>query len=172
MLGRGMQANASVDPPTPAQLRAAFGRFPTGVTIITCVAADNRRIGLTANSLVSLSLDPPLLSWSLRLSSPNLPIFRDAKHFAVNVLAEAQVDLSRRFASPVSSKFDEGQWSEGFGGAPLLAGCAASFECEQFARHDAGDHQLFIGRVLHVIDRGLSPLVFNAGRYHLVGEIL
>jgi flavin reductase (DIM6/NTAB) family NADH-FMN oxidoreductase RutF len=167
-----MDASPSPDSPTPAQLRAAFGRFPTGVTIITCVAADGRRVGLTANSLASLSLDPPLLSWSLRLSSPNLAAFRDVKHFAVNVLADAQVGLSRRFAASMAAKFDEGQWSEGVGGVPLLAGCAASFECEQFARHDAGDHQLFIGRVLRAIDRGLAPLVFNAGRYHLVGEIL
>ncbi len=164
--------STSVDAPTPAQLRAAFGRFPTGVTIITCVAADGRRVGLTANSLTSLSLDPALLSWSLRLSSPNLEAFHQARHFAVNVLADSQVDLSRRFASSVGAKFDEGQWGEGIGGAPVLAGCAASFECEQFARHDAGDHQLFIGRVLRAIDRGFSPLVFNAGRYHLVGEIL
>jgi flavin reductase (DIM6/NTAB) family NADH-FMN oxidoreductase RutF len=160
------------DPPTSAQLRAAFGRFPTGVTIVTCVAPDGRRIGLTANSLTSLSLDPPLLSWSLRLSSPNLDAFRAARCFAVNVLADAQVDLSRRFATPIAAKFDEGHWSEGFEGVPLLAGCAASFECEQYALHDAGDHQLFIGRVVRAIDRGLEPLVFAAGRYHLVGEIL
>lgn len=161
-----------LDPPTPAQLRAAFGRFPTGVTIITCCKPDGQRVGLTANSLASLSLDPPLLSWSLRLSSPNLAAFRLSRHFAVNVLAEAQVDMSRRFAASQADKFEGGAWGEGYEGLPMLSGCAASFECEQFAMHEAGDHQLFIGRILRATDSGLSPLLFNAGRYHLVGEIL
>lgn len=159
-------------PPTAAQLRAAFGRFPTGVTIVTCLDAHGQRVGLTCNSLASLSLDPALLAWSLRLSSPSLAAFRAARHFAVNVLADAQVDLSRRFATPMPSKFDEGTWYEGHARVPLLAGSAASFECEPFAAHEAGDHLLFIGRILRATDRGLPSLVFNAGRYHLVGEIL
>ncbi len=161
-----------IDAPTSAQLRAAFGRFPTGVTIITCVDAQGERIGLTANSLASLSLDPPLLAWSLRKLSPSVEAFRQARHFAVNVLADSQVEMSRRFASPLPAKFEEGSWHEGVGLAPLLGGCAASFECESFASHEAGDHLLFIGRILRATDHGLAPLVFNAGRYHLVGEIL
>ncbi len=117
-------------------LRAALGRFATGVTIVSCRAADGSPVGLTANSFNSLSLQPPLILWSLRSVSPNLDAFLAASHFAVNVLAENQVELSRRFASPVPDKFAEGLWAEGLGGAPVLAGCAAVFECEQVSLAD------------------------------------
>lgn len=153
-------------------LRAALGRFATGVTIVACRAADGSPVGLTANSFNALSLQPPLILWSLRSVSPNLPAFLDAPHFAVNVLAENQVDLSRRFASPVADKFAEGQWSAGLGGAPVLAGCAAVFECEQVSSQVAGDHVLFIGRVMAVTEAPLTPLVFQSGHYRMLGEIL
>lgn len=162
---------------TPA-LRSALGRFATGVTIVTCVdAASGRRVGLTANSFSALSLEPPLVLWSLRRSSPSLAPFEAASHFAVNVLAETQVELSRRFARPPSDapgfgKFDEGLWSAGLGGAPVLAGCAAVFECARQAVHDGGDHRLFIGRVLRLADLAIAPLVFQGGHYHMLGEVL
>jgi len=153
-------------------LRAALGRFATGVTIVSCRAADGSPIGLTANSFNALSLQPPLILWSLRNVSPNLDSFVAAPHFAVNVLAENQVDLSRRFASPVSDKFAEGLWSEGLGGAPVLAGCAAVFECEQVSFQTAGDHVLFIGQVHRVTEAPVTPLVFQSGHYRMLGEIL
>jgi flavin reductase (DIM6/NTAB) family NADH-FMN oxidoreductase RutF len=164
--------NAPLEPIAPALLRSALGRFTTGVTIITCRDATGAAIGLTANSFSSLSLDPPLILWSLRANSQSLPAFRAATHFAVNVLAESQVELSRRFASSQSDKFAEGQWADGLGGAPILAGCAAVLECERFAEHVAGDHVLFIGRVRQLFEAPLQPLVFQSGRYHLLGEIL
>ncbi|MCU0968956.1 MAG: flavin reductase family protein [Rubrivivax sp.] len=154
------------------ELRQALGRFATGVTIVTCLDAEGARVGLTANSFNSLSLDPPLVLWSLRLASPNLPPFSQARHFAVNVLAEAQVDLSRRFAARGDDKFAQGQWSAGLGGAPVLAGCAAVFECESFAQHDLGDHRLFVGRVRRVAEAAVPPLLYQSGHYRLLGEIL
>ena len=153
-------------------LRAALGRFSTGVTIITARAPDGAPVGLTANSFAALSLEPPLVLWSLRSVSPNLGVFGAAPHFAVNVLAENQVELSRRFASPVPDKFAEGLWSEGLGGAPVLAGCPAVFECTQVSNQVAGDHVLFIGRVLRVSEAPLTPLVFQSGHYRMLGEIL
>jgi flavin reductase (DIM6/NTAB) family NADH-FMN oxidoreductase RutF len=153
-------------------LRAALGRFATGVTIITCVAPEGHYVGLTANSFNSLSLDPPLVLWSLRMSSASLPVFSSAGRFAINVLSESQVDLSRRFASRVEDKFAEGLWSLGEHGAPVLAGCAAVFECETHAQHVVGDHTLFIGRVLASSESALPPLVYQGGHYHLLGEIL
>ena len=158
-------------------LRSALGRYATGVTIVTCLDAGGARVGLTANSFNALSLAPPLVLWSLRRSSPSLAAFEAASHFAVNVLAETQVELSRRFARPPGSgpgegKFDDGAWSAGFGGAPVLAGCAAVFECERVAVHDGGDHRLFIGRVLRLADIAVAPLVFQGGRYHMLGEVL
>lgn len=153
-------------------LRAAFGRFATGVTIVSCRTPDGTPVGLTANSFTALSLDPPLVLWSLRRTSPSVQAFVAAGHFAVNVLSEAQVELSRRFASPVADKFDEGLWHAGEGGAPVLSGCTASFECETVSHQEAGDHVLFIGRVLRLTESALPPLVFHSGRYHLLGEIL
>ncbi len=160
------------DPLSPRALRSALGRFATGVTIITCVDAQGERVGLTANSFNALSLDPPLVLWSLRRASPSLAAFELAGHFAVNVLAESQADLSRRFASAVPDKFAEGVWTAGLGGALLLAGAAAVFECERHAAHDGGDHRLFIGRVARLADLSVAPLVFHSGHYRMLGEIL
>ena len=153
-------------------LRRALGRFSTGVTIITCTDAEGGFIGLTANSFNSLSLAPPLVLWSLRETSPSLPHFLAAGRFAVNVLAEAQVDLSRRFASPSSAKFADGAWALGEHGCPLLSGSAAVFECETYSQQSVGDHTLFVGRVLACSESALPPLVYQAGHYHLLGEVL
>jgi 3-hydroxy-9,10-secoandrosta-1,3,5(10)-triene-9,17-dione monooxygenase reductase component len=153
-------------------LRLALGRFSTGVTIVTCVDAQGQRVGLTANSFNSLSLDPPLVLWSLRESSANLPVFSAAGRFAINVLSEAQVDLSRRFAARGDDKFAEGAWSLGEHGSPVLAGCAAVFECVTHAQHAIGDHTLFVGRVLACSETPLPPLVYQGGHYHLLGEVL
>ena len=113
-----------------------------------------------------------LILWSLRANSQTLVAFRAASHFAVNVLAESQVELSRRFASRVLDKFAEGLWSVGLGGAPVLSGCAAVLECERVDERTVGDHVLFIGRVRQLFEAPLPPLVFQSGRYHLLGEIL
>ena len=157
----------------PLALRAALGRFATGVTIVTCRDADGSPVGLTANSFAVLSLDPPLVLWSLRKISASRPAFEAARHFVINVLAETQVELSRRFASPlVADKFAEGPWAPGLGGVPVLGGCAAVFECEISACHDAGDHLLFIGRVQRLADLAVAPLLFQGGHYRMVGEVL
>lgn len=156
----------------PRALRNALGRFATGVTIVSCLDAAGQSIGLTANSFNALSLTPPLVLWSLRESSPSLPAFMAARHFAVNVLTEAQLELARRFATPTADKFAEGVWSPGHGGAPVLSGCAAVFECESVSHQVTGDHQLFIGRVLRLIEAPMPPLLFQAGHYRMLGEIL
>lgn len=153
-------------------LRQALGRFSTGVTIITCRNASGERVGLTANSFSSLSLNPPLVLWSLRRESPSLAAFLEAPGFAVNVLAEAQVDLSRRFASAVNDKFAEGAWSDGLHGAPVLAGCPAVIECARFDARETGDHWLLIGQVERAAEASIPPLLFQSGHYRLLGEIL
>lgn len=153
-------------------LRSAFGRFATGVTIVTCLDAEGRSVGLTANSFSALSLDPPMALWSLRLNSVSLAAFAASEYFAVNVLSEAQVDLSRRFASSVSDKFAQGGWSPGLGQAPVLAGAAAVFECALKQQQDVGDHRLFIGEVHRHSESSISPLLFRGGHYHLLGEVM
>ena len=162
----------SLPVPAPELLRAALGRFSTGVTIVTCVGEQGERVGLTANSFNSLSLTLPLVLWSLRQQSPALATFRAAPHFAVNVLAENQIELSRRFASRVHDRFAEGHWAAGAGGVPVLAGCAAVFECRSVSHQEAGDHILFIGEVLRVAESAIAPLVFQSGHYRMLGEIL
>lgn len=164
--------DGGLPPPPPLALRAALGRFATGVTIITCAGPEGAPVGLTANSFSALSLDPPLVLWSLRRASASLAAFEAAPHFAVNVLAESQVDLSRRFASSQPDKFGEGAWASGLGGAPVLAGCAAVFECEVASCQVAGDHVLFIGRVLRLADLSVAPLLFQGGHYRMLGEVL
>jgi len=154
------------------QLRSALGRFTTGVTIVSCCDAQGQFVGLTANSFNSLSMDPPLVLWSLRSASPSVAAFGAAPRFAINVLAEAQVELSRRFASKAEDRFAEGAWALGEHGAPVLAGSAAVFECQLESQQVAGDHRLFIGRVLACTESSLAPLVFQAGHYRLLGEVL
>lgn len=160
------------EPPSGPALRTAFGRFATGVTIVTCVDADGAPVGLTVNSFSSLSLDPPLLLWSLRRVSARTAAFQAASHFAINVLAQHQIELSRRFASTIDGKFDAGDWSAGVGDAPVLEGCVAVFECERLSQQDAGDHVLFIGRVERMRDSTRPPLVYQSGHYHCLGDLL
>ena len=154
----------------PDELRLALGRFVTGVTIVTCRDENGEPVGLTANSFNALSLDPPLVLWSLRQASSTIEAFTKASHFAVNVLAADQVDLSRRFARPSSAKFDAGEWTDGQGGAPLLAGCVAVFECRRRSHHAAGDHLLFIGEVERIGGSADTPLVYHAGHYRTLSE--
>ncbi len=154
----------------PDELRRALGRFVTGVTIVTCRDEQGQPVGLTANSFNALSLDPPLVLWSLREASSTIDAFTRASHFAINVLAADQVDLSRRFARPSSAKFDAGEWTDGQGGAPLLAGCVAVFECRRRSHHPAGDHVLFIGEVERIGGTASTPLVYHAGHYHTLSD--
>lgn len=153
-------------------LRNALGRFTTGVTIITCCDAQGDYVGLTANSFNSLSLDPPLVLWALREASVQMPDFAAAASFAVNVLSQSQVDLSNRFASNHANRFAAGDWVLGEHGAPVLAGCVAVFECATVSNQMAGDHRLFIGRVLACTESKLPPLVFQGGHYRRLGEPL
>ncbi|MBL8382084.1 MAG: flavin reductase family protein [Burkholderiales bacterium] len=159
-------------PADPRALRTALGQFATGVTVVTTVAADRGLVGLTANSFSALSLDPPLVLWSLRETSPSMPAFRGEDRFVVNVLAEAQVEVSRRFATPVPDKFDGIAHALNEHGLPLLHGAAAWFECRTVARHGAGDHVLFIAAVERFTAAEQAPLVFHGGRYFALGSRL
>lgn len=132
--------------PDPRALRDAFGCFMTGVTVVTTVA-DGKPLGFTANSFSSVSLDPPLLLVSIANRSGNLAAFASGPGFAVNVLAEAQKDLSARFARPVEDRFADVYWRRGPIGSPLLAGVSAWFDCRLEQTISAGDHTLLIGRI-------------------------
>lgn len=147
------------------ELRNALGRFPTGVTVITTCTPGGKREGLTANSFSALSLDPPLVLWSLGRKANSLPSFVESGHFAINVLRAGQADVSHRFATPGIDKFAGLNAAAGVGGSPLLPGVLASFECKVESTIEGGDHFLFVGRV-HKISYGEGePLIFNAGCY-------
>ena len=145
--------------------RAALGQFATGVTVVTTRAAGGERIGLTANSFNSASLDPPMVLWSLKNESVNFDVFARAEYFAVNILAADQVDVSRRFSRQVEDRFSGLDCREGIGGLPLIAGCAATFQCRSVHRYSGGDHAIFVGEVLDFEVNDRTPLVFHRGDY-------
>ena len=154
-------------PIDPRELRNALGRFATGVAVVTARAADGRPVGLTVNSVAAVSLEPPLVAWSLAARSGSLPVFLAAPYFALNVLAEDQEDLSRRFVgTPAADRFAGIAWAPGLGGVPLLEGCLARLECRTVRRIEAGDHWLLLGAPerLAYATAG-APLVFFASRY-------
>ena len=146
-------------------LRNALGRFVTGVTVITTRTQEGKPEGLTANSFSAVSLDPPLVLWSLRTSSSLMAAFQDTRHFAVNVLGAWQFALSEHFAKRMADKFDSVVHAPGLGGCPLLFGALATFECSTEANITSGDHVVFFGRIQRATYRVGEPLIFSAGRY-------
>ncbi len=147
------------------QIRNALGKFPTGVTVITTQAPDGQREGLTANSFSALSLDPPLVLWSINRHSASLSSFIASGHFAINILAAGQADISHRFATPSPDKYAGLTVQQGVGGSPLLDGVCARFECSTEQTVEGGDHILFIGRVHKISYGDGAPLIFSGGKY-------
>ncbi len=162
--------------PTPEafkrDLRQALGQFGTGVTVIATRAADGRLVGVTANSFGALSLEPPLVVWALRVNSASLAAFESAGRFVVSVLAEAQVELSRTFASHSDNKFEGVSCALNQHGMPLLHGACAWFECKTLSRQIAGDHCLFIAEIEGFSSSEVNPLLFHAGHYVTLGSRL
>ena len=149
------------------EFRAALGMFATGVTIVTARTSDGAVIGLTANSFNSVSLDPPLVLWSLAQAAGSLPVFRAGSHYAINVLAKDQKALAERFARKGADRWQGVSFADGIGGAPLLQGAAATFECFNRSRYEEGDHVIFVGEVERCTWRaGAAPLLFHGGRYY------
>ncbi|WP_296443896.1 flavin reductase family protein [Rhodoferax sp. UBA5149] len=152
---------------SPPEFRAALGMFATGVTIVTARTAEGDLIGLTANSFNSVSLDPPLVLWSLARAAASLPAFSTGSHYAINILGADQKNLARRFAAKGVDRFADVTFIEGVGGAPLLAGAAATFECFNRSRYEEGDHVIFVGEVERCSHRaGASPLLFHGGKFY------
>jgi flavin reductase (DIM6/NTAB) family NADH-FMN oxidoreductase RutF len=155
------------EPFDPRELRRALGQFATGVTVMTARAEDGSRVGVTANSFSSLSLDPPLVLWCLDRTAPSKPVFEAASHFAVNVLSAGQHFLSRQFATPAEDKFVGVACEEGLRGLPLLAGALARFVCRSVRQVEAGDHVIVIGEVERFETFEGEPLVFHSGSYRV-----
>ncbi|MGM0584572.1 MAG: flavin reductase family protein [Pseudomonadota bacterium] len=161
-------APAPFPPHDPDRLRRALGRFATGVTVITALAPDGAPMGFTANSFNSVSLDPPLILWSLSRDSRQLGAYRGAAAYAVNILTAEQEGLARQFARREGHRFEGVRWEAGLHGVPVLPGALAVFECAHEAVYPAGDHELFIGRVERVTERPGRPLTFFGGGFGTV----
>jgi flavin reductase (DIM6/NTAB) family NADH-FMN oxidoreductase RutF len=158
----------------PTLFRQLLGCFPTGVAVITTRTAEGRPAGLTCNSFSSVSLEPPLVLFSLRKASKLVDAFRQGEGFAINILSERQDALSGRFASSkIEDKFEGVAWRPGALDLPVIDDCLASFECSTYACHEAGDHYVLIGEVKHM---GGGPadqaLVFYKGAYMMLAESL
>lgn len=147
------------------EFRNALGQFATGVTVITSIDDEQKPVGVTASSFNSVSIEPPLVLWSLAKNSGSLPAFQNSGYFCVHVLASAHQQLSQRFASRGTDKFAEIEWQPGIGGAPLLEDFAAQFQCKTTYQYEGGDHVIFVGEVLDYKTRDEQPLVFHKGSY-------
>lgn len=152
----------------PKAFRRALGNFATGVTIITAEGANGEKVGVTASSFNSLSMDPPLILWSSMKEARSCEAFESASHFAVNILASDQMDMSNHFARQQEDKFAGFEWEKGIGGAPLFPNCAGRFQCETYDKLDGGDHWIFVGKVVAFDDYGRAPLCFHQGSYSMV----
>ncbi len=146
--------------------RRCLGQFATGVTVMTAQHGE-LRAGMAVNSFAALSLEPPLVLWSIRRASGSLAAFTEVSNFAVNVLAGDQIDVANRFAASGIDKFAGTDWAPGVAGSPVLAGTVATLECAREQVLEGGDHLIIVGRVLHFTRRAGEPLLFAQGRYAL-----
>ncbi|WP_027551025.1 flavin reductase family protein [Bradyrhizobium sp. Cp5.3] len=152
-------------PIDPRDFRNALGTYATGVTIITAAAPDGRPYGLTCNSFASVSLNPPLVLWSLVVYSSSLTVFQNASHFTVNVLGASQQALANKFAKSADDKFAGVDWTPGLGNAPVLAESIANFQCRSVNRYYGGDHVIFLGAVEAYAYNSKEQLLFARGTY-------
>lgn len=152
------------------EFRNALGAFATGVTIVTAAAADGSRAGVTASSFNSVSLDPPMILWSLARNSRSLATFESALYWAVHILAADQDDLSNHFARSAADKFTGLEVEMGIGGVPLLKNYATRLQCKTAFKYEGGDHVIFVGEVLSFDHRDAAPLVFHGGKYALAAR--
>ena len=149
-------------------LRDAFGCFATGITVVTTVDERGEKYGVTANSFTSLSLEPPLCLFCLDNKALSFAAFQEARHFAVNVLAQEQEALSSNFARSNADKWNGVAYETWATGAPILPGCLANLECDVEATHEGGDHVIIVGRVRDMTyrDGNCRPLLYYRGRYN------
>jgi len=153
----------------PRALRDLMGHFATGVTVVTTLGDDGVPVGLTANSFASVSLDPPLVVWSIGLNAPSLGAFRRHPSFAINIMCEESKDLALNFARPSDDKFADIAWKPGFDGVPVLDDAAVVIQCSTEMRFPGGDHEMYLGRVMEFHRTDKKPLLFHKGAFTKLG---
>lgn len=147
------------------EFREALGRFATGVAVVTAQTEEGEAVGVTVNSLTSVSLDPPLVLICLDRKMTAIEAFSRGQHFAINVLAENQQALSERFAFRRHSGFEGVAFETWNGGCPVIDGCVANLECSRFEVHSGGDHLIVVGRVERIRTSDRKPLLYFRGDY-------
>jgi 3-hydroxy-9,10-secoandrosta-1,3,5(10)-triene-9,17-dione monooxygenase reductase component len=147
------------------ELRNALGSFATGVTIVTALGREGQKVGMTANSFNSVSLEPALVLWSIGRTTNCFDEFIAAQSFAIHVLAEDQQPLSNLFAMTGTDRFAELDCTEGLAGVPILPHYSSCFQCTIEHQYDGGDHVIIVGRVIELHDSGHKPLLFHRGDY-------
>src|SRR6201996_5345174 len=155
-------------PLDPRSLRDVFGLFATGVIVVTAETAEGVRLGMTMSSFNTVSLDPPLILFSIRRNALSFAAWQAVDRYAVNVLGANQEDMANRFAKTTGDKWEGVRSSMNAGEAPTIVGCPLSIQCEAHARFDGGDHEIFLGRVVSVVKSeaaSVAPLVFHGGRF-------
>lgn len=155
------------DPPEfdSRQFRSALSQFATGVTVITTRLADGSFLGLTASSFNSVSLDPPLVLWSLSQGASSMPVFSGNSHYVINVLSGNQMALAERFAMRIENRFEGVDFELSYTGLPILKGVSAWFECHNRSRYPEGDHVIFVGEVERCAVLPQPALVFHDGKF-------
>lgn len=154
-----------------SHFRQALSQFATGVTVITTRLADGTLLGLTASSFNSVSLDPPLVLWSLAARANSLPVFEGNSHYVINILGAEQARLAQQFASRMEDRFADVDYTLSRTGQPILAGASAWFECHNRSRYPEGDHVIFVGEVEHCEMQPQEALVFHNGRFLKTGDL-
>jgi flavin reductase (DIM6/NTAB) family NADH-FMN oxidoreductase RutF len=153
--------------------RQSLGTFPTGVCLVTTVSAEGKCEGMTINSFASVSLDPPLILWSIRDDARSADAFICGQHFILSVLAASQQQIALHFARPALDKFAawKNDFDTGLGGCPRLRGSVATFECTTYSRHQEGDHTILLGRVEHHTRSETAPLLLHMGQMGSLWEL-
>ncbi|WP_339339169.1 flavin reductase family protein [uncultured Oceanicoccus sp.] len=148
------------------EFRNALGTFATGVCVITVNSEENESSGLTVNSFASVSLDPPLVLWSLQHNSECFSVFEQADKFAINILASDQADLSSRYATKGNHRLAPEHYRIGKSGSAVVRGVVTTLECNIWARYPGGDHIILVGEVTDIAtNSNKQPLLYNAGQY-------
>ena len=147
-------------------LRECLGKFATGLTVVTCTDASGSHCGITANSVSSVSLEPPLILWNIAKVSNSLQAYLDAKHFAINILADDQQALSEHFATTDHTLFENVEFVTSAKGVPILPNTLACLECRTHQIHESGDHYIVVGEIERFRSDDRLPLLFYGGQYH------
>jgi flavin reductase (DIM6/NTAB) family NADH-FMN oxidoreductase RutF len=155
------------------RFRRALGSFPTGICLVTTIAEDGKREGMTINSFASVSLAPPLILWSIRDDARSSDAFLTSRTFILSVLAADQAELAMHFAKPAPDKFEshEEAFEPGIGACPRLKRSVATYECSVYSRHQEGDHTILLGRVQEFSVADHAPLMFHAGKMGSMKEL-